>query len=651
MKLVHVCCAGLLPALAACSLIPQHASVVAVTDTLKSWVPGLHGNAPTGESAASARAKVLLRTKQFDAALRELRLAAEHGDVQSQYLLGLVYANGLGTAVSLDEARHWLSAAAEKGYTEASSALAGLVIQPTRSADGDTELARELLIWAIRHDAEASLQGFMAVAGVEAVDEFGRSPLAYAVMSGSEIAVKRLMAAGASADHADRFGVTPLMLAAEASDDWSRGGGDVPGGDSILAALLAGTKDVNARDSVGNTALFYATRVGRKQHVEKLLAAGSSVNGPNADGWTVLDVSAKGGHTEIARLLRDAGGTGSLKVALVREETGVDPSRPGDFYVNWPALAIAASRDDVKAVEGLLAAGARADEPTPRGDTSLIIAAKYHAAKVIAPLLKAGATPGLAADDGTTALGYAAAHGVTDVLDALLEKGVSPDTHGPTEDPPLVRAARVADVIAAEHLIEAGADVNSTYPGHMTALMAAAAASQPEIVAALMAAKPNLALRDRLGRNALWFAAASGNHQIIDLLLAGGAPVDGSVNQLSPLFAAVQGGHPEAAEHLLHKGLSPEVRNFAGDTPLIAAAALGDVLVVKALVDGGAAVDGQNAVGNTALIVATREGHTEVCKMLLKAGADAGLHNQDRLDALDTARRRHLNEVVALLSQ
>ena len=115
MKLVHVCCAGLLPALAACSLIPQHASVVAVTDTLKSWVPGLHGNAPTGESAAAAQAKVLLRTKQFDAALRELRLAAEHGDVQSQYLLGLVYANGLGTAVSLDEARHWLSAAAEKG--------------------------------------------------------------------------------------------------------------------------------------------------------------------------------------------------------------------------------------------------------------------------------------------------------------------------------------------------------------------------------------------------------------------------------------------------------------------------------------------------------------------------------------------------------
>jgi ankyrin repeat protein len=213
-----------------------------------------------------------------------------------------------------------------------------------------------------------------------------------------------------------------------------------------------------------------------------------------------------------------------------------------------------------------------------------------------------------------------------------------------------VRAARVGDVIAAEHLIEAGADVNSTYPGHMTALMAAAAASQPEIAAALIAAKPNLTLRDRLGRNALWFAAAAGNEQILDLLLASGVPVDSTPNQLSPLFAAVQSGHADAVEHLLHKGLSPEVKNVAGDTPLIAAAALGDVAVVKALLDGGATVDAQNAVGNTALIVGTREGHVEVCKVLLKAGADAGLHNQDRLDALDTAQRRHLDQIVALLN-
>src|SRR6185312_16722343 len=135
-----------------------------------------------------------------------------------------------------------------------------------------------------------------------------------------------------------------------------------------------------------------------------------------------------------------AGATGSLKVSRVREATGVDPTAPGELYVSWPMLAIAASRDDVGVTEKLLADGARPDELTPQGDTPLLVAAKYRAAKVIAPLLKAGASPGLAGNDGSSVVGYAAGHGALEVLDALLEKGVSPDIHGSLEAPALVSA-------------------------------------------------------------------------------------------------------------------------------------------------------------------------------------------------------------------
>src|SRR6185312_16367493 len=110
-----------------------------------------------------------------------------------------------------------------------------------------------------------------------------------------------------------------------------------------------------------------------------------------------------------------AGATGSLKVSRVREATGVDPTAPGELYVSWPMLAIAASRDDVGVTEKLLADGARADEPTPQGDTPLLVAAKYRAAKVIAPLLKAGASPATTDAEGNTALAYAAGHGSSDV--------------------------------------------------------------------------------------------------------------------------------------------------------------------------------------------------------------------------------------------
>jgi uncharacterized protein len=169
-----------------------------------------------------------------------------------------------------------------------------------------------------------------------------------------------------------------------------------------------------------------------------------------------------------------------------------------------------------------------------------------------------------------------------------------------------------------------------------------------EMVETVMVAKPDLAARDHLGRNALWFAAGGGNDQIVDKLLAAGSPVDGSAVQQSPLFAAVEAGHAGVLQRLLRKGLPPDAKNLVGDTPLIAAASRGDAAAVLALLEGGATVDAQNAAGNTALLVATREGHTEVCRILLKAGANTGLHNEDRIDALDTARLRHLTQIVAL---
>jgi ankyrin repeat protein len=73
------------------------------------------------------------------------------------------------------------------------------------------------------------------------------------------------------------------------------------------------------------------------------------------------------------------------------------------------------------------------------------------------------------------------------------------------------------------------------------------------------------------------------------------------------------------------------------------------VALVNVLVGGGATIDEQNNAGNTALIVAIREGHTNVCRVLLKGGANARVRNKDRIDALDTAKRRNMPEIVALL--
>ncbi|HEV7447214.1 MAG TPA: ankyrin repeat domain-containing protein, partial [Steroidobacteraceae bacterium] len=425
------------------------------------------------ESAPAAEAKASLRTKQFGAALQELRTAAEHGDVQSQYLLGLVYASGVGPGVapelSLTEARRWLESAADKSNPDAALALSGLLatgseqdraaaklwlaraasegqpvaaklmashslpLAPSRDAAGDVALARDLLVWAIRHGDEQTLDAFIKVAGTENADEFDRTPLQYAVMSGSEVAVQHLLAAGAATAHADHFGVTSLMLAAEAEND------------AILGQLITAGAGIDTKDSVGDTALFYAARVGRTDHVQRLIAAGAGFELSNSDGWTVLDVAAKGSHPETVQALRTAGATGHLKTSVTREGSGVDPTRGGELYQGWPPLAIAASRNDARLVAKLLGSGARVDDSTPHRDTPLLVAVKYRAAAVIAPLLKAGANPAHFDESGETAVGYAAAHGDLEVLDALLQKGVSPETRGRSAAAAVARAARAHD--------------------------------------------------------------------------------------------------------------------------------------------------------------------------------------------------------------
>src|SRR5579859_2362565 len=86
------------------------------------------------DSPSVAAAKASLRTKQFGAALEELRAAAEHGDVQSQYLLGLVYASGVAPEMSLTEARRWLEAAADKSNADATLALSSVLVEQDRAA-------------------------------------------------------------------------------------------------------------------------------------------------------------------------------------------------------------------------------------------------------------------------------------------------------------------------------------------------------------------------------------------------------------------------------------------------------------------------------------------------------------------------------------
>jgi hypothetical protein len=76
--------------------------------------------AALGDTAAGMQA---FRNKDYQTAFREWTAAAEAGQAEAQFDLGLLYAQGLGTRRDLTEAANWYRKAAEQGNAQAEFAL------------------------------------------------------------------------------------------------------------------------------------------------------------------------------------------------------------------------------------------------------------------------------------------------------------------------------------------------------------------------------------------------------------------------------------------------------------------------------------------------------------------------------------------------
>lgn len=80
-------------------------------------------------------------------ALENLRQAAEAGDAEAQYRLGMLYGNGEGVELDHRQAEQWFSRAARQGHEDALLNLAWLYATGT-GVDMDEERARELYLLA-----------------------------------------------------------------------------------------------------------------------------------------------------------------------------------------------------------------------------------------------------------------------------------------------------------------------------------------------------------------------------------------------------------------------------------------------------------------------------------------------------------------------
>ncbi len=159
-----------------------------------------------------------------------------------------------------------------------------------------------LLVQSIRGDLPELFDYLLKHrARVNTRNKNGETALSIAAYTGKLDYVKRLIDAGAEVNF---FGWPPLSYAA------------YNGHLDVVDYLLKRGAEVNATTENGSSALFFAARFGHIEVIKLLLANKADPTVVNENGETAIDWAMKSRNTDIADLLRAAGGRSGKSVTI-----------------------------------------------------------------------------------------------------------------------------------------------------------------------------------------------------------------------------------------------------------------------------------------------------------------------------------------------
>ncbi|CAM9164496.1 unnamed protein product, partial [Ectocarpus fasciculatus] len=250
----------------------------------------------------------------------------------------------------------------------------------------------------------------------------------------------------------------------------------------------------------------------------------------------------------------------------------------------------------------------------------------------------------------------AAGSGDMDAVMALLLKKVSPDVRDWEQRTPLLAAAASGSVDMLKYLLEKHASMTLSDRDDVTVLVEAVISGHLDALRYLLAqpeAKMIINHPAASGATALWFAAAEGKDEMIELLVMAGADVNKERQDgISPLIAAAAGGHTTSVEKLIKSGAEVLHRTHPeGLTALVAACENGSLPLISTLVESGSDINTLTSAGFSPLIVSAANGFEDTVRFLLDHGADPDLPHPENITALMyAAAGGHTDTVEILLS-
>jgi len=308
----------------------------------------------------------------------------------------------------------------------------------------------------------------------------------------------------------------------------------------VLAALRGNLRIVqllldqgSSKDDAGK-ALINACEAGFKSVAELLIARGADVNHRTGLNLTPLHFAAYGGHAAIVELLLKQGARPDVL------STGNNAPK------GWPQWSV-------------------------RGATPLHLAVGQSYAIVAAQLINAGAKAGASNSESRTPLHLAAASGNTNLCALLLDHGANPNAATTVGDTVLSLAIGGGRLTAVSELLRRGAEVNLEHSlivgGKDAPVIQAVRQGVPDVLTALLTAKPNLEVTNQSGQTALEMAVSFKRDDIAEQLLEAGANPNHLTTIGWPLLLHAIDGRPRVVDALLRHGANPNVVKN-GRTPL-----------------------------------------------------------------------------------
>jgi ankyrin repeat protein len=345
--------------------------------------------------------------------------------------------------------------------------------------------------------------------------------------AGNLILVERFIQRGANIDAINNFGQTPLHLACE------------NGHENVAAFLIGKGVNVDVKDNNDKTPFHLACENGHENVAAFLIGKGVNVDVKDNNGQTPFHLACENGHENVAAFLIEKG----VNVDAI-DNLGVTPLH----------YACYKGHENVAAL--LIKKGINVDAIDNFGSTPLHFACHEGHENVAAFLIEKGTNVDVKDNNGQTPLYFACISGNEKIVHLLIENGATIDAiNGISNQTPLHIACEKGHDQIALLLLEKKANIDALNIDNRTPLHLACEKGHDQIAHLLIKEGANVDAKDEQDETPLHLACFSGNEKIALLLLEKDADLNAiDKYNRTPLHNACELGNEKIATLLIENG-------------------------------------------------------------------------------------------------